>query len=584
MPQHENTSNLGRDRAPHSNTFFGGAAILALGIMVVKIIGMFYKIPLINIIGEQGSADFNNAYNIYAVLLTISTAGLPVAVSKLVSEARALGHQNQMEKIFRTSLCVFMMLGTCSFFIMNFFSMELADMMNDSMAAPGIRALAPAVICVGCLSAFRGYFQGQQNMTPTAISQILEALTKLLLGLALAVMVMGMTFGVAELTKYRPDLDVTNMSPAELEQALEATQTSIAAAGAISGVTVGTMIALAFMVVMFFYTRRNTKTRGTDKPDGSGAILASILKISIPITLSAAMVGIVTVIDASLVQGQLQNVLGMSEDASRILYGNYSGALNLYNLPLSLVAAITISVIPAVSAARAKNDRRAASRITGSALRLTAILTFPMGVGFIVLGKPIIELIFSTLNADIAGPLLSTLGVSSLFVCLMLVCNSILQANGFFNLPVFIMLIGGVVKIVTNYQLVAIPQIGIYGAPIGNILCFGVTLLLDLILIARVVPGRPSYTQAFLKPAIAATVMGFATWATYGLSTKIMGGIAFFQSPEGLSRTGGALATLGSISVGAIIYLVLVVLLRAISRDDLALMPKGEKIAKFLRI
>src|SRR5699024_8866118 len=134
-------------------------AILAVGILVVKLIGMFYKIPLLNIIGEQGSADFNNAYNIYSVLLTISTAALPVAVSKLVSEADALGRRNQVRRTFRLALALFLILGVLSFLVMFFGSEQLAGLMNDSMAAPGIRALAPAVICVGCLSAFRGYAQ-----------------------------------------------------------------------------------------------------------------------------------------------------------------------------------------------------------------------------------------------------------------------------------------------------------------------------------------------------------------------------------------------------------------------------------------
>ena len=181
-----------RDPAPRrlsgqkQNTFFGGAAVLALGILVVKLIGMFYKIPLTNIIGEQGNADFGNAYNIYAVLLTISTAGLPVAVSKMVSEANALGRRNQVHKIFRTSLGVFLLLGGVSFLIMFFQADQLAAMMNDDKAALGIRALAPAVVCVGCLSAFRGYAQGHGQMTPTAVSQIIEALCKLVIGLSLA--------------------------------------------------------------------------------------------------------------------------------------------------------------------------------------------------------------------------------------------------------------------------------------------------------------------------------------------------------------------------------------------------------------
>ena len=353
-------------RSTKQNTFFGGAAILAVGIMVVKVIGMFYKIPLLNIIGEQGSADFGNAYNIYAVLLTISTAGLPVAVSKLVSEANATGRQNQVRRVFRLSLALFLTLGVLSFLIMSFGSAQLAGLMNDDQAAPGIRALAPAVICVGCLSAFRGYAQGHGNMTPTAISQIIEALCKLVVGLGLAYW----------LVKAGADQ-------------------SHAAAGAITGVTVGTIVALAYMLLNYLMGR-SQEGLSKDTPDSNGTIVKNLLMIAVPITISSSMVGIVTVIDSSLVQGQLQRALlentdcwalykdfmsfdklesalkawqatlpegttiSMSllsdqlagegtktaialhdalEDASRTLYGNYNGALNIYNLPTSLMAA-----------------------------------------------------------------------------------------------------------------------------------------------------------------------------------------------------------------------------------------------------
>ncbi len=497
-----------RMAAAKPNTFFGGAAILAMGILVVKVIGLFYKIPLVNIIGSEGSADFNNAYNIYSVLLTISTAGLPVAVSKMVSEANALGRQNQVHKVFRLSLAAFLTLGVVSFLIMYFGSEQLAGMMHDSLAAAGIRALAPAVICVGCLSAFRGYAQGHGNMTPTAVSQILEALCKLVIGLGLAYWL------------------------------VRAGQPShVAAAGAITGVTVGTILALAYMIFNFVSTRMREEKDTQDAPDSARRILSTLMKIAIPITISSSMVGIVTVIDSALVQGQIQKVLISDPDSwalyqqvvdfapleaardawqqavssgaaaeavsqlygavelaaeniSRSLYGNYSGALTIYNLPLSLMAAITASVIAAVSAALARRDRRGAARITGSALRITALLAFPMGVGLFVLGTPIIRLIFPELDASVAGPLLSTLGIASIFVCLMLVCNSVLQAHGFINLPVVIMALGGVVKIVTNYNLVAVPTIGISGAPVGNVLCFGLCMVLDLVVIARVIHGQ----------------------------------------------------------------------------------------------
>lgn len=552
-----------RDPAPKrvaqtqkQNSFFGGAAILAAGILIVKLIGMFYKIPLINIIGEAGAADFNNAYNIYAVLLTVSTAGLPVAVSKLVSEANALNRRNQVRRTFCLALVLFLTLGLISFLVMFFRADALAGMMNDSKAAAGIRALAPAVVCVGCLAALRGYSQGHSNMAPTSVSQIIEALCKLVVGLGLAFW----------LVKQGKDPDV-------------------AAAGAITGVTVGTVVALIYMVLDFFLSRGREDTHGTDRPDSAGSILANILKIAVPITLSSSMVGIVTVIDSSLVQGQLQSALNLTEKASRTLYGNYSGALNIYNLPTSLMAAITASVIPAVSAALARRDRRGAARITGSALRITALLSFPMGVGLFVLGTPIIRLLFPSLNVEVAGPLLSTLGVATPFVCMVLVCNSVLQAHGFINLPVIVMVLGGIVKIVNNYNLVG--AIGIAGAPVGNILCFGLALVLDLVVITRVIPNRPRLLPIFVKPAIASAIMGGAAWAVYGLLSRVLTAEQVNEAGETIrvvSRMGNALGIFLAIAVAGVVYLVLVVAIRAISKDDLALMPKGDKLARLLRL
>ncbi|MCI8422729.1 MAG: polysaccharide biosynthesis protein [Lawsonibacter sp.] len=623
------------------NTFFGGAVILAAGIFIVKIIGMFYKIPLINIIGAQGNSDFTNAYSIYAVLLTISTAGLPVAVSKLVSEANAVDRRGQVRRIFLLSLILFLALGSISFLVMYFRADALAALMHDSRAASGIRSLAPAVICVGCLSAFRGYTQGHNNMLPTSVSQIIEALCKLVVGLGLAYLLMRGGAGEDE-----------------------------AAAGAITGVTVGTIVALSYMILAFVLQDRRDNRPIHDTPDSTRSILLKLLSIAIPITLSASMVGIVSVIDTSLIQGQLQRVLleqpdswliyrdyvdfapleeaiavwkgelaagaeatmaalsqqvdlalasqragealsasdtaalslhGLLESVSRILYGNYSGALNIYNLPTSLMAAITASVIPTVSGALARRNRREATRVSSSALRITALLACPMGVGLFVLGTPIIQLLFPSLTAEIAGPLLSRLGLATLFVCMMLVCNSVLQAYGFVNLPVIVMLIGGIVEIAVNYMLVAVPSVGIYGAPFGNVFCYGLSLVLDLILIARVIPNRPRYLPILWKPLAAAILMGGGAWAVHGLLARFLTGIRFFSAevlgPTGepvrsaagkivreLTRTGQGIAVMGAIGLAVAVYAALVVTLKAISREDLSLMPKGDKIARMLRL
>ena len=641
MARHDAPSR--RAGGQKQNTFFGGAAILAAGILVVKLIGMFYKIPLVNIIGDQGSTDFTNAYNIYSVLLTISTAGLPVAVSKLVSEANAQGRLNQVHKTFRLALIIFLTLGALSFLVMYFRADWLAATMNDTKAAPGIKAMAPAVVCVGCLSALRGYSQGHLNMAPTSVSQIIEALCKLVIGLSLAY----------ALTKAG--------QPPE-----------IAAAGAITGVTVGTMVALAYMVINFVVARSREPRLSRDIPDDAGTIIRDILCIAIPVTLGSSMVGIVTVVDAGLVQGQLQRVLlekrecwalytqyvdftpldsaisawretlsegaGVTmaalsaqveaelaagtvesaalalhdtlESVSRTLYGNYSGALTIYNLPNALMAAITASVIPAVSGALTRRDRRGAARVSGAALRVTALLACPMGVGLYVMGKPIMQMLYPALEKEIAGPLLSMLGLANILVCLVLVCNSVLQAYGFVTLPVLVMVLGGGLKILANYIVVAMPNVGIYGAPVGNLPCFGLCLLLDLMIIARVIPRRPRYLEVFLKPVLASLMMGGAAWAVNGFGSRLFlllgqksleaaaasGGVpgglgarlCVIDQAAGqvldLSRLGCAIVTLGAIGVAMLVYLVLVIGLRAISRDDLSLMPKGDKIARLLHL
>ncbi len=522
-------------------SFFGGAAVLAMGIAIVKIIGALYKIPIVNILGEEAYAHFTNAYYIYTVLLTVSTAGLPVALSKLVSEASTLGRYNQVHKTFRVALLAFLTMGVVSFLAMFFGGGWLAEgLFNDILAAESIKALAPAVICVGCLSAFRGYAQGRANMSPTAISQIIEALCKLVIGLGLAIY-------------------LTNLGR----------EGHIAAAGAITGVTVGTVLALLYMTINYLVSKRRETSVGRDVADGSLPILSKLLQIAIPITLSSSMVAIITVIDASLVQGQLKNALGMSLSARSALYGSYSGVMTLYNLPSAFMVALTASIIPAVSAAQARHDRRGAARVVGSSLRTTALLAFPAGIGLCVLAQPIVTMLFPKLDAELSGSLLAVLGIASIFVCIMMVTNSILQAHGFVNLPIVTMLIGGALKIVVNYNLVAIPSIHIHGAPIGTLICFGVTSALNLLIIKRVVPACPSYFSVFTKPLLAALVMGAAAWGVHGLL---------------LAPLGNRLATLLAIVIACAVYLVLVLALRAITREDLSLMPKGDKLARLLHM
>lgn len=591
--EHESTAptlpprrSLRRNRKPKENSFFGGVAVLSFGIMVVKLIGMFYKIPLGEKIGNQGYADFNNAYSIYAVLLTISTAGLPVAVSKMISEASTQGNEAEVQKIFQVSLKFFLTLGSISFIIMYFFSETLAEMVNDSLAAPSIRALAPAVIFVSGVSAFRGYFQGRGVMTPTAVSQIMEALCKLIIGLSLATAIMNLTFTQEHLERFRPELDFTTFTQEEIDVAVESTQASQAAAGAIVGVTAGTAMALAFLLFHYFTGNYRRRSRKSDETSSEKDIMKTLLSIAIPITITSSMASFLSLIDGALVQGQLQNALALTENESRTIYGNYSLAVNIYNLPISLVTAVTVSVIPIASGALAKREKKRVATIAISALRMTGLLAIPMGVGLYVLGTPIIALLYPSADLEMSGKLLSTLGIVSSFVCLSLVSTSILQVYGFFHLPILITATGSIIKVIANFVLVGQENIGIYGAPLGYLFCFTFCFSLSFWILQRIVPGLAANKFMFVKPMIAAVGMGATAWATYGILEHLLLRVDKFvdETTNLLTRSAGGIATLISIALAALIYFILIFALGAVSREDVLMMPKGEKLAKILPV
>lgn len=536
--------------AQKKNTFFGGAAILAVSAILVKVIGAIYRIPLGNILSDEVMGDYNSAYNIYNFFLTISTAGLPVALSKTISEANALGRHNQVHKTFRVAFLTFLTMGLVSFFCMTVLAAPMANIViSNPKAVNCVLALAPSVLCVCIMSAFRGYFQGHFDMRPTGISQVIESLFKLIIGLALAVFFVNFA--------KKPELG---------------------SVGAIIGVSFGSVVALVYMLFVFARTRRGPRRPSAgDVPDSSSRILSNLLKLAIPITLGACANSLVTLIDTKLVLSQLQtvymNVDGMAKeaalDAARGLYGIYSKTMSIYNLPFSMMVPLTACIIPAVSACLTRRDRLGAQRISESALRIGLLLALPMGAGLFALGGPIMGLLFPAINVEIAGPLLSMLGLASIFVALQLLCNSILQANGMVNLPILAVAIGGIVKLIVNFTLVGNPEIRINGAPVGTLCCFIVISGLEMYIIHRAIPAPPRFSKAFGKPVFASAVMGVAAWATYGILHTFLG---------------NALSTVGAILVGVAIYLILVLALRVISKEDLELMPKGDKIAKFLHI
>ena len=535
------------EKAPKKQSFLQGVAVLTAATIIVKLLGFIYKVPLQNILQERGFGYFNTAYDVYNVLLMISTTGLPVAVSRMISQAQALENYAQIRKIYSVSMKVFLTIGVIGTLVMLVFCKPLSVMVTtneNSWAA--IAALSPCVLLICIVSAHRGFFQGQSNMTPTSVSQVYEAMIRVVFGLGGAYLMLKKTGSLV-----------------------------YAAAGGIFGVTAGCIVAVVYLRIQFGKSNQILQQGGGEAKSGRQT-MKELLVIAIPITLSASMVSIITLIDTSLVQGQLQNALGYTLKETRHLYGTYSSGMNLYNLPSSMMTALTISVIPTVSASLARNDRVHTSRVINSSLRVTGLMAFPMGLGLWALAEPIMKLCYPRYDSELGGSLLAVLGIASMFVCLMLISNSILQSYGRVHVPVFTMLIGGVVKIIFNYNLTAVPSINIHAAPFGTLVCFVIVSSLNLFFVYRTMEDKPNYFKVFAKPLIASLVMAVCARFSY----------RFFAAHIAL---GGATTTqivnVGlAVVLAVIVYVALVLALRIVTRDDLALLPKGEKLARILHV
>lgn len=538
--------------------YMHGAAILTVGVIIMKILGFIYKIPLGNILGDEGYSMFMGAYSIYFIFFTLATAGLPVALSRLVAEADANGRAKQEEKTFRVARWTFFVIGLVFALIMFLFPDWLAESyLENRDAALSIKAMSPAILFVCLVSAYRGYCQGNGNMIPTTVDEVLEVFFKAVSGLIIAYMLVRGGFG-------RP----------------------VSSAGAILGVSIGSAVSLLYMV---FYKRRNYDVLSApysagivdindtpeddEKVDSTGKIIKDILTIGIPIAFGACIMAILNSVDSKLCMNRLQSAAGFSYYEAKVLYGVYGKAQTLFNLPAAFITPLTIAIVPEISAAIARGEKRRASVVAEDSMRISAVVSMPMGIGLMVLAFPIMEVLYPNSNA--AGPgLLKIMGVASLFVCLVLMENAVLQASGHEKLTMVTMITGGLVKIATNWFLVARPEINIYGAPVGTLVSYIVMAAMNYIFLCRAFDDRPRLLKMFARPLTASLVMGAAAWAVYGVSARFIG--------AGWLET--AVCMLLGVLAAVIVYLVFIICLRAITAEDLALIPGGRKIGRILHI
>ena len=521
---------------PKKQAFLQGAAILTVGAILAKIIGALFKIPLARLITTEGAGHFTVAYNIYTVLLNVSSTGLPVAASRYISEANSLGQRRLMQRIHKVSVLMFCVLGGLCSCAMLLFSSELAVWMRDPDAKYAIAVLAPAILFVCIGSAFRGYFQGQQYMTPTAAAQVIEALSKLLIGLAAVVVALKVGMGYPE-----------------------------AAGAAISGVTIGAVLSSIFFLSQY----RSKKIRLSNREAGETIpawtkIAWKIIKLAIPITIGAAGLQIFNTLGSKIILGRLQDALGYTSEEASSLYGIFSMAQTLYMLPYALIQPLTVSVIPAVTALLVQKNFSDAQKTEESAIRILGLVALPCGVGLSVLSSPIQRLLYSydAGTLVIAKPVLGVLGIASVGYCLIMVTNSILQTNGLIRVSIYSTLAGGLSNIFVSYWLVGMEEFGILGASFGTLAYCIVALLVNVLTIRLKLKPAPRIIPQLTKSGAAAVIMGVVAVVVHRwLSSTVL-----------------------AIGAAGVVFVALVYVLKIITWYDCQLLPKGELFARLLRV
>ena len=529
--------------ANKKETFMQGVVTIMFSQILIKVLGLIYTLYLTNRegFGDAGNAIYASGYQIYALLLTVSSIGVPNAISKLVSERLAVGDNKGANKIFKVALVTFGALGAIGSMLLFFGAHVIAYSWTQIPESElTLVALAPAIFFVSISSVFRGYFNGRRTLKITARAQTIEQVFKTVL-----------TIGIVEIVAYATS-----------------TSTEMMAAGANVATTLATFSSFAYL---FMYYRLKRKEIGNEiqsstnyKYENVKTIVKNILMVSIPLTLSSIMTSFNKNIDSFTVKRILSTY--MPADIATKLYGQLSGKVDtVTNLPLAINIAFATALVPAISAAKAKNDRETATKRTSFSLLTSMLIGLPCVVGMIVFAQPILNLLYP--NAKEGALLLQLISVSVIFSILDQTINGALQGFGKVMIPATALGIGCLVKLVLNIVLLKIPFFNVYGASIGSIACHAVAFTIVFNVLKKYVKLDLPLGKFVIKPAIATGIMSVCS---YTLCVILKGIIP------------GNTATLIAMAFAVIVYIAAVLALKIYNREDIYMLPKGEKIYKFL--
>ena len=541
-----------------SKSFIAEAAIISVSNFAVKLVGVLFKIPLANQLGEFMGV-FNAAYSIYAMLFMISTSGLPVAVSRLVAIAKEKGRRAEASQIFRTCALTFGAIG----FICSLIMFIGADYICEITAHPGaelpMRVISPTLFIICITASIRGYFQGLRKMVPTAVSNFIEAVLKLILGLG------GAAFAASR-----------------------GWSGPVQAAFAVSGISIGVIVGTVYLAITF-YLSRNSNIPDTDRTvSPRSAIAKNALRVAVPVTLAGSALYFSTFFDTVVINNRLI-FSGFSEEMADRLYTAYTTlAISISDLvPSTLVYPIALSILPAMSAALAGERQREVRGYIHSSIRISGIIAIPSAFGLAVLARPVIQMIYfgslskeitlldgsTVMPIDVGAASLAILSAGIVFLSLMSTTNALLHSYGKNFLPVVSITVGIVLLIVSETLLIGIPSIGIYGAPIASLICYSAATVLNMRAVRKVSGMRLNPIKLFGKPVICSALCAVAAFGGYSLSK-------LFVSEA--TRVGNVVMFIFGVIPGVAVYVISMLAFKGISATEVRLLPFGHIIAAVL--
>ncbi len=517
----------GQTKTDRRENFYFGVLALSLSAIIVKIIGLVYKIPMLRLLGSEGMGYFNCAYEIYALLCVISTSGLPVAMSVMISK----GKEDAREKVFKTAMRLFLLLGLLGTALMLCLSFPLARLLGSDKSFYSILSIAPTLLFICVTSAYRGYFQGLSRMSPTAISQIIEAIGKLLLGILFALAALNAGFSV-----------------------------ELVAAFAVLGLVVGSAISMLYLMIMRKHALHENIVMLRQE---NRSITSELCRTAIPISLSAAVLSITKMIDMTMILRCLQGI-GYSSEEAFSMYGSYTTlCLPLFSLAPALVSSVALPIIPKLSRAISQGDGNLQAKTVNEGILVTNIISMPIASGLALYSKEILSLIFKgeSESIELCAPLLSVLALSVALSSLVTLSNAVLQAYGNATLPMLSMGIGAVVKIAVAFVMIGNKNIGIMGAPISTFFCDLIIVIVNFYFVCMRVPKNLNI-GTFLRPFSAAVL-------SVGVS-KFLYGTVSFENGE------SAMLTLSFIGLSAIIYAFMCMLFKVINIKEILKINKAD--------